>query len=224
MISLSLQTILEDFRLDVSCELPGTGFSVLLGPSGCGKTTLAAMLAGLRRPTSGFIRVNGRTFCSSEEGIWLTPQERGVGYVFQTHRLFPHLTVRENLFYGRTHGRRTEINADALIDVLGIGSLLGRLPRTLSGGESQRVALGRALLAAQSLLIMDEPLASLDEDRRDELLGYFEQIPSVTPLPILYITHSQAEAERLADTVIRMKAGRMISTHSSTAHTHRESE
>ena len=97
MISLSLQTILEDFRLDVSCELPGTGFSVLLGHSGCGKTTLAAMLAGLRRPTSGFIRVNGRTFCSSEEEIWLTPQERGVGYVFQTHRLFPHLTVRENL-------------------------------------------------------------------------------------------------------------------------------
>ena len=217
MISLSLQTILEDFRLDVSCELPGTGFSVLLGPSGCGKTTLAAMLAGLRRPTSGFIRVNGRTFCSSEEGIWLTPQERGVGYVFQTHRLFPHLTVRENLFYGRTHGRRTEIDADALIDVLGIGSLLGRLPRTLSGGESQRVALGRALLAAQSLLIMDE-------ERRDELLGYFEQVPSVTPLPVLYITHSQAEAERLADTVIRMKAGRIISTHSSTAHTHRESE
>ena len=212
MISLALQKTLDGFRLDTCSELPGTGFSALLCPSGCRKTTLAACLAGLCRPESGFIRINGKTFFPSEEGVWLTPQARGIGYVFQSHRLFPHLTVRENLFYGRRAGRRSEIDPNALIEVLGIGALLDRHPRTLSGGESQRAALGRALLSAESLLIMDEPLASLDEERRDELLGYFEQIPEVTPLPVLYITHSQAEAERLAGTVIRMKAGRIVST------------
>lgn len=212
MISLALQKTLDGFRLEASCELPGTGFSALLGPSSSGKTTLSACLAGLCRPESGFILINGKTFFSSEEGVWLTPQERGIGYVFQSHRLFPHLTVRGNLFYGRQAGRRSDIDPDALIEVLGIGALLDRRPRTLSGGESQRAALGRALLSPESLLIMDEPLASLDEERRDELLGYFGQIPEVTPLPVLYITHSQAEAERLAGTVIRMKAGRIVST------------
>ena len=136
MISLALQKTLDGFRLEASCELPATRFSALLGPSGCGKATLAACLAGLCRPESGFILINGKTFFSSEEGVWLTPQERGIGYVFQSHRLFPHLTVRGNLFYGRQAGRRSDIDPDALIEVLGIGALLDRRPRTLSSARA----------------------------------------------------------------------------------------
>jgi molybdate transport system ATP-binding protein len=209
MLELRFKIRLPELTVAPDCTLPGTGCTALLGPSGCGKTTLASAVAGLRSPESGLIRVNGRTFYSSEEGINLPPQARGIGFVFQAHRLFVHMTVRENLFFGEKAGRRSGVSADELIEALGIGHLLDRMPQTLSGGESQRVALGRAILAAESLLIMDEPLASLDEARREELLGYFERIRTITSIPILYITHSAREADRLADTVLRMKAGRI---------------
>lgn len=182
----------------------------MLGPSGCGKSTLAGSIAGLVRPARGTISVNGRTFCSDAPPVDLPAAARGIGFVFQSHRLFPHLTVRENLFFGRVFGRRrSSADAGRLIETLGIAHLLERHPDTLSGGESQRVALGRAILAAESLLIMDEPLASLDAARKTELLGYFERIPEITGIPVLYITHAADEAERLARTVLRMKDGRI---------------
>lgn len=208
MLDLHFTTRLADFQLDVDCTLPGEGVTTVLGPSGCGKTTLASCIAGLHEPSRGYIAVNGRTFWSSEDKIALPARKRGIGFVFQTHRLFPHMTVRDNLAFGnRVGARHTTADPDELIDVLGIRRLLDRRPDTLSGGESQRVALGRAILAAETLLIMDEPLASLDASRKEELLGYFERIPTVARIPILYITHSIHEAERLADTIMTMASG-----------------
>lgn len=210
MLELRFTVRLPGLAVAPDVSLPGTGCTALLGPSGCGKTTLASAVAGLRKPESGLIRVNGRTFFSSDEGIDLPPQKRGVGLVFQNHRLFAHMTVRENLFFAeKAGGRRSGVSAGELIEALGIGHLLSRMPQTLSGGESQRVSLGRAILGAETLLIMDEPLASLDEARREELLGYFERIRAITSTPVLYITHSAHEAERLADAVLRMEAGRI---------------
>ena len=203
MISLHFTTRLPGFTLEAECDLPGDGFTAVLGPSGCGKSTLAGGIAGLVKPASGTISVNGRVFRSDDPCIDLPVESRGIGFVFQSHRLFPHLTVRENLLFGRRFGgRRTAVDQDCLIEVLGIAHLLSRRPDTLSGGESQRVALGRAILAA-------EPLASLDSERKAELLGYFERIPEITGIPVLYITHAADEAERLAKTVLTMKDGRI---------------
>ena len=205
MISLHFTTRLPGFTLEAECDLPGDGFTAVLGPSGCGKSTLAGGIAGLVKPASGTISVNGRVFRSDDPCIDLPVESRGIGFVFQSHRLFPHLTVRENLLFGRRFGgRRTAVDQDRLIEVLGIAHLLSRRPDTLSGGESQRVAL-----AAETLLIMDEPLASLDSERKAELLGYFERIPEITGIPVLYITHAADEAERLAKTVLTMKDGRI---------------
>lgn len=208
MLDLHFETQLPDFTLKADCTLPGQGFTAILGPSGCGKTTLAGSIAGLKTPKRGRIAVNGRTFWSSDERIALPVNRRGIGFVFQTHRLFPHMTVLENLhFANQVGGRKRQVNAEELIEVLGINHLLKRYPDTLSGGESQRVALGRAILAAETLLIMDEPLASLDPERKEELVGYFEQIPKLSSLPILYITHAADEARRLANTILTMSAG-----------------
>lgn len=210
MISLHFTTQLPGFTLEADCELPGDGFTAVLGPSGCGKSTLAGSIAGLVKPVRGTIAVNGRVFHSDNPSVDLPVEKRGIGFVFQSHRLFPHLTVRENLLFGQKFGRRKSAADSArLIEVLGIGHLLDRRPDTLSGGESQRAALGRAILAAETLLIMDEPLASLDSERKAELLGYFERIPEITGIPVLYITHAADEAERLAKTVLRMKDGRI---------------
>lgn len=195
MISLHFTTRLPGFTLEAECDLPGDGFTAVLGPSGCGKSTLAGGIAGLVKPASGTISVNGRVFRSDDPCIDLPVESRGIGFVFQSHRLFPHLTVRENLLFGRRFGgRRTAVDQDRLIEVLGIAHLLSRRPDTLSGGESQRVALGRA---------------SLDSERKAELLGYFERIPEITGIPVLYITHAADEAERLAKTVLTMKDGRI---------------
>ena len=151
------------------------------------------------KPASGTISVNGRVFRSDDPCIDLPVESRGIG-----------LTVRKNLLFGRRlGGRRTAVDQERLIEVLGIAHLLSRRPDTLSSGESQRVALGRAILAAETLLIMDEPLASLDSERKAELLGYFERIPEITGIPVLYITHAADEAERLAKTVLTMKDGRI---------------
>lgn len=210
MISLHFTTRLPGFTLEADCDLPGDGFTAVLGPSSCGKSTLAGSTADLVKPASGTISVNGRVFRSDDPCIDLPVESRGIGFVFQSHRLFPHLTVRKNLLFGRRlGGRRTAVDQERLIEVLGIAHLLSRRPDTLSGGESQRVALGRGILAAETLLIMDEPLASLDSERKAELLGYFERIPEITGIPVLYITHAADEAERLAKTVLTMKDGRI---------------
>ncbi|AWV08354.1 molybdenum ABC transporter ATP-binding protein [Marilutibacter maris] len=176
--------------------------TALLGPSGAGKTTLLNAIAGLVRPVRGRIQVEGRVLFDDAARIDLPPHLRRIGYVFQDARLFPHLDVRHNLRYGR-HGRDGDarFGFDAITALLGIGHLLDRRTRNLSGGEAQRVALGRALLSQPDLLLMDEPLAALDEARRGELIPYLQRVRDEVRLPIVYVSHQRDEVERLADEV-----------------------
>jgi len=177
----------------------GESATVLFGPSGVGKTSVLNMVAGLLRPDSGRILVDGETLFG--DGIDVPPEARRAGYVFQEARLFPHLRVRANLLYGA--GRDTGAFEDR-IGFLGIGHLLDRWPRTLSGGEAQRVAIGRAVLSNPRFLLLDEPLASLDRARREEILRAIEHLRDVMRLPILMVTHDPDEAERIGTRVVRM--------------------
>lgn len=183
------------------------GLTALFGPSGAGKTSLLNMVAGLLRPDRGRIVVDGEVLFDSEHGINLSAQDRRAGYVFQDGRLFPHLRVRENLGYGAARaeasaGGRGLMSLDEAAAFLGIVHLLDRLPRTLSGGEAQRVAIGRALLSGPRFLLMDEPLASLDRARREEVLIVIERLRDELRLPILYVSHDRAEVERLARVIV----------------------
>ncbi len=181
----------------------------LFGASGAGKTSVLDAVAGLLRPESGRVVVAGRVLFDSTGRVNLPPQQRACGYVFQDARLFPHLTVRDNLLYGwrLASPERRWMSLEEACAFLGIGHLLGRRPRTLSGGEAQRVAIGRALLSAPRFLAMDEPLASLDAARREEIIGVIERIRDELELPILYVSHDAAEVARLAGQVIAMDAG-----------------
>jgi len=179
----------------------GPGITALFGPSGVGKTSLLNMVAGLLHPDRGHIRVAGETLFG--EGADCPPERRRAGYVFQDGRLFPHMNVRSNLRYGMQEGGW--MGFDEAVGFLGIASLLGRWPRTLSGGEAQRVAIGRALLSNPRFLLMDEPLASLDSARADEIMGVIERIRDELGLPVLYVSHNRAEVHRLATTVIEMR-------------------
>ncbi len=180
------------------------GLTALFGPSGAGKTSLLNMVAGLLRPDRGRIAVEGETLFDSGLRIDVAPERRRVGYVFQEARLFPHLRVRANLLYGARLAAEADrwMRLDEAIGFLGIGGLLDRWPKTLSGGEAQRVAIGRALLAAPRFLLMDEPLASLDAARREEILRVIERIRDELRLPILYVSHDREEVERLAGSII----------------------
>ena len=180
------------------------GLTALFGPSGAGKTSVLNMVAGLLRPDAGRIAVDGAVLFDSEAGIDLPPERRRAGYVFQDGRLFPHKRVRANLVYGERLAEPAHrwIGLDDVVAFLGIGHLLDRWPRTLSGGEAQRVAIGRALLCAPRFLLMDEPLSSLDAARREEILGVIERIRDELNLPILYVSHDRGEVDRLATTVI----------------------
>ena len=169
--------------------------TALVGRSGAGKTSTLNMIAGLLRPDAGTIRVAGETLFDSDAGIDLPPERRRTGYVFQDHRLFPHKRVRANLRYGRRPDGW--IGFDDVVGLLGIGHLLDRWPRTLSGGEAQRVAIGRALLSAPRFLLMDEPLSALDRARRDEIAGLVVRIRDTLKVPILLVTHDEAEVARL---------------------------
>jgi molybdate transport system ATP-binding protein len=194
---------LGDVRISARFEA-GDGITALFGPSGAGKTTILNMVAGLIRPDEGRIAVNGHVLFDSAQGIDLPPERRRLGYVFQDGRLFPHRRVRGNLLYGYNLAP-TEARWMSLDDAagfLGIGHLLDRWPRSLSGGEAQRVAIGRALLSGPRFLLMDEPLSSLDAARRDGIMTVIERIRSELGLPILYVSHDPAEIERLATTVI----------------------
>jgi molybdate transport system ATP-binding protein len=182
----------------------GEGLTALFGPSGAGKTSLLDMVAGLLRPDRGRICVSGTVLFDSAARIDLPPEQRACGYVFQDGRLFPHRRVRDNLLYGwklAPAGRRW-LEPDAAIAFLGIGHLLERMPRSLSGGEAQRVAIGRALLSGPRFLLMDEPLASLDAARRDEIMRLIERMRDEFGIPILYVSHDRAELDRLAAAVI----------------------
>jgi molybdate transport system ATP-binding protein len=205
-----LRVPLESFVLDVELEAV-RGLTALFGPSGSGKTTVLRCIAGLTRAAAGFVALEGE--CWQDEGRgWFTPaHKRACGYVFQESSLFPHLSVRRNLEYGwkRVPPAEQRIAMDDTVELLGIAPLVGRMPATLSGGERQRVAMARALLASPRLLLMDEPLASLDEARKGEVLYYIERLRDELRLPILYVSHSIEEVVRLADKVVILAAGRV---------------
>ncbi|WEX10375.1 molybdenum ABC transporter ATP-binding protein [Chelativorans sp. AA-79] len=186
------------------------GVTALFGRSGAGKSTILKMIAGTARPETGRISAGGRVFFDSEKRINLPPRARGIGFVFQEGRLFPHLSVRRNLTYARWAGGRAGPRAlEEVAALLGLEEHLERHPGTLSGGERQRVAIGRALLADPQILLMDEPLSSLDRERRVEILPYLEAIANEARIPVLYVSHDTGEVARLADQVVAIDEGRV---------------
>ncbi|HEX5071495.1 MAG TPA: ATP-binding cassette domain-containing protein [Vicinamibacterales bacterium] len=199
------------FQLEVTQSVPA-GFTALVGPSGSGKTTTLNVLAGLTRPSRAFVRMGDEVWADTTRGVWVPPHRRRVGYVFQEPRLFPHFSVRQNLLYGRLRQRpRARVIAeDEVIELLNLSSLLQRRPARLSGGEQQRVALGRALLANPQLLLLDEPLASVDQAHRLAILPYLDRFRDAHRIPAIYVTHAWSEVADRADHVIELAAGRVV--------------
>jgi molybdate transport system ATP-binding protein len=198
------------FLLDAAFST-GAQVTALFGPSASGKTSVLSILAGLRRPDAGVVRLAGRVLFDSTAGVRLPPEARRVGYVFQDHLLFPHLTVEGNLLYGwkrRPAGARP-VDFRRVVDVLELADVLSRQPHTLSGGQRQRVALGRALLTSPELLLLDEPLSSLDQELKGRVLAYVEQVLREWHLPTLYVTHDADEVRRLAQWVVVLADGRV---------------
>ncbi|MBT3361572.1 MAG: molybdenum ABC transporter ATP-binding protein [Rhodospirillales bacterium] len=210
MIDVDIRLTKDDFRLDTKFETD-TGLTALFGKSGSGKTTLINAIAGLERPDEGRIEVDGNVLFDANAGINLPPEKRRLGYVFQESRLFPHLNVSKNLAYGMTLARPAEGGQDfkRIVELLDLGALLTRRTRTLSGGERQRVAIGRALLANPRILLMDEPLASLDAGRKAEIIPFIERLRDELLLPIVYVSHAIEEVIRVADTMVVMSDGRV---------------
>ncbi|MCX2698778.1 molybdenum ABC transporter ATP-binding protein [Ochrobactrum chromiisoli] len=188
----------------------GWGVTALFGHSGAGKTTLLKMIAGTLRPETGRIAIGDFVLFEAQKGINLPPEKRRIGYVFQEARLFPHMSVKGNLTYARWAGRReTTRSLDEVVALLGIDHLLNRRPATLSGGERQRVAIGRALLSDPALLLLDEPLSSLDHARRQEILPFIERLRDESHVPIVYVSHEIDEVARLADEIVLLSAGKV---------------
>ncbi len=209
-LSFSARHRLGSFTLDAAFTAD-KGVTALFGRSGSGKTSVMRIIAGLTKPDEGRIELDGAVLADRQKRIFTPAHKRRFGYVFQEARLFPHLSVEQNLHYG---GWFSGASADAaasarVIEMLGIGALLQRRPEKLSGGEKQRVAIGRALLSSPRLLLMDEPLAALDEARKAEIIPYLERLRDETTIPILYVSHSVSEVSRLADQVVVMKDGRI---------------
>ncbi|WP_420327050.1 molybdenum ABC transporter ATP-binding protein [Mameliella sp.] len=208
MLEVAVRHRLGTFTLEAAFEAP-PGLCVLFGRSGSGKTSVINAVAGLMRPDEGRVRVGERVLGDTSQGIWLPPHKRRLGYIFQEGRLFPHLSVRQNLLYGRWFAGSL-LPLDPVVEMLGLGPLLTRRPGALSGGEKQRVAIGRALLADPGLILADEPLAALDEARKREILPYFERLRDEARCPILYVSHSAGEVARLATTVVVLQDGRVV--------------
>lgn len=208
-LSVAFQHRFSGFTLDVAFEAPA-GVTALFGRSGSGKTSVVNVVAGLLRPDTGRVLVGDNVLQDSTEGRWLPPHKRRLGYVFQDARLFPHLTVQQNLTYGARFAAGTQgPDFDQVVDLLGLGSLLSRAPGDLSGGEKARVGIGRALLSRPRMLLMDEPLASLDPARKEEILPYLERLRDEVTLPILYVSHAVPEVARLATSVVLLDNGRV---------------
>lgn len=208
MITLDFTLRQGTFVLELHEEL-APGITALFGPSGSGKTTTLDAIAGLRRPASGRIVIGERTLFDSARRVDLRPQERHVGYVPQDTALFPHMNVRRNVLYGRRHGQKLEL--DVVVRMLEVGELLERRVGDLSGGERQRVALARALMSAPDLLLLDEPLAAVDVERRRRILPYLVRVRDELRVPVIYVSHDRAEVDQLADRVVILDNGRVVS-------------
>ncbi len=200
------------FALDVELDLPGRGVSALFGPSGSGKTSCLRCIAGLERQASGLVRVNDECWQDSAQGLFVAPHRRGVGYVFQEANLFAHLSVKSNLAFGmqRVSRHQRRVVWSQAVELLGIGHLLERRPERLSGGERQRVAIARALLTSPRLLLLDEPLAALDHQRKQEILPYLERLHAELEIPVIYVSHAPDEVARLADYLVLLEDGRVV--------------
>ncbi|HCM62553.1 MAG TPA: molybdenum ABC transporter ATP-binding protein [Morganella sp. (in: Bacteria)] len=208
MLILDFEQQLGELSMVINTQLASDRITAIFGLSGAGKTSFINVIGGLTRPQKGRIELNGHTLVDIEKRICLPPEKRKIGYVFQDARLFPHYRIKGNLRYGMAPEMADQF--DSIVALLGIGHLLDRLPMTLSGGEKQRVAIGRALLTAPDILLMDEPLASLDLPRKRELLPFLEKLAQDIRIPILYVSHSLDEILRLAEDVVILDKGRIL--------------
>lgn len=212
-IDARFRGLLGAFSLDVAFGCPMRGVTALFGPSGAGKTTVLRCVAGLLR-LSGELKVGGDVW--QGRSTFLPPHKRPIGYVFQEPSLFPHLSVRANLLYGHRRALRPGVSGsirfDDVVELMGIAHLLERFPAGLSGGESQRVAVGRALLSQPRLLLMDEPLAALDRANKAEILPYLEALHQTLSIPVLYVSHDMSDVERLADKLVLLDRGRVLAS------------
>ncbi|HEX7927302.1 MAG TPA: molybdenum ABC transporter ATP-binding protein [bacterium] len=210
-IQASFLTPLGTFRLAAEFVTPGRGVTALFGPSGSGKTSVLRCLAGLERAESGRLLVNDECWQDDEQGLFLPPHRRPIGYVFQEASLFAHLNVRRNLEYGwrRTPVAERQVPFDHAVELLGLSALLGRSPAHLSGGERQRVAIARALVTSPKLLLMDEPLASLDAPSKAEILPYLQRLHDQLSIPVVYVSHALEEVLALADHMLLIQQGRI---------------
>lgn len=207
MLSLNIMQQQGDHVLEVDLQIPAKGITAIFGVSGAGKTSLINAICGLTQPQRGRIQLHDRLLFDAEQKIALPPEKRRIGYVFQDARLFPHYRVRGNLQYGMAPAMKAHF--DSLVSLLGLEALLPRFPLSLSGGEKQRVAIGRALLTAPDMLLLDEPLASLDLPRKRELMPYLQKLAKQVDIPMLYVSHSLEEILQLADNVLVLDAGKV---------------
>ncbi|MGD9424159.1 molybdenum ABC transporter ATP-binding protein ModC [Pantoea sp. NSTU24] len=207
MLSLNFTQQQGDHRLEVDLQIPARGITAIFGVSGAGKTSLINAISGLTQPQHGRIQLNDRLLFDADQQVSLPPEKRRIGYVFQDARLFPHYRVRGNLQYGMAPAMKRQF--DSLVSLLGLEALLTRFPLSLSGGEKQRVAIGRALLTAPDMLLLDEPLASLDLPRKRELMPYLQKLAKQVDIPMLYVSHSLEEILQLADNVLVLDAGKV---------------
>ncbi|OYQ30975.1 molybdenum ABC transporter ATP-binding protein [Pseudomonas mandelii] len=214
MIHTRLKLSYPGFTLEVDLQLPGRGVTALYGHSGSGKTTCLRCIAGLERAEEGFIQVNDEVWQDSDKKIFVPPHKRALGYVFQEASLFPHLSVLANLEFGlkRIPKPQRRVDMAHATELLGIGHLLDRHPQHLSGGERQRVGIARALLTSPKLLLMDEPLAALDSQRKNEILPYLQRLHDELEIPVLYVSHAQDEVARLADHIVLLSDGKALAS------------